>query len=269
MRIIFPIMSAKAVFAGVLLLFVFLTLAFPGFPPGQLLYSLLNAPQITFSLWVIPVANLLNGIINGLFWGIITAAIYSLSMHLAHRKPLTPLPIAPELPSPPPKPPAIDWQVDKIPPLITVRKERPLYVARKGRIRMEKDIETIEGVGTIRGEMLRDLGVETVGDLLRIGATRRGRHRLATEVGVAYSTMLKWVYRGDLLRIRGVGKQYSELLESAGVTTVADLSSRDPYYLWKKLRTINKERRLVRRTPPSRTIRTWVNNAKKLEPIIE
>jgi hypothetical protein len=106
-------MSAKAVFTGVLLLFVFLTLAFPSFPPGQLLYSFFNAPQITSSIWVIPVANLFNGIINGFFWGIIAAAIYSLSMHFVHRESLPPLPIAPELPSPPPKPPAVDWQVDK------------------------------------------------------------------------------------------------------------------------------------------------------------
>jgi predicted flap endonuclease-1-like 5' DNA nuclease len=105
--------------------------------------------------------------------------------------------------------------------------------------------------------------------LLKVCATERGRKHLANEIGVPQSMLLKWVYRGDLLRVRGVGRKYATLLESAGVNTVSDLSTRNPRHLFQTLRTVNREKRLVRRTPPSKTIEIWVNIAGTLEPVIE
>ena len=253
-------MSAAAIFAGAFLLLVAITFAFPVLPPAQLLYEFLKIPQPTLSIWGIPVATLLNGITNGFLWGIAAAAVYSLSRHLARRKPLSPMPVARELPVTPPKPMPIDWRADRYPPAITVRKKRD---------RIEQDIETIEGIGSLRGRMLRNAGIRTVNDLLRAGATRRRRQRLANEFGVSYATMHKWVYRGDLLRVRGIGRQYSELLETAGVATVMDLSTRSPRYLWQTLKVVNREKKLVRRIPPRKTIEIWVHRAKTLEPIVE
>jgi hypothetical protein len=112
------------------------------------------------------------------------------------------------------------------------------------------------------------MGVRTVDDLLRMGSTREGRQRMASRVGVSYRMVLSWVHRGDLLRVRGVGKQYSELLESAGVSSVSDLSDRNARILWQTLRGINRERRLVKRVPPRKTIEMWVYNARKLEPFV-
>jgi predicted flap endonuclease-1-like 5' DNA nuclease len=132
---------------------------------------------------------------------------------------------------------------------------------------MDQAIETINGIGPVYGESLRKSGIKTVNDLVRVGATKRGRERLARKIGVTNETLIKWVYRGDLLRVNGIGKKYSTLLESAGVNTVTDLSSRNPRFLHQTLRTVNREKNLVRRTPPSKTIEIWVNNAKNLEPI--
>lgn len=112
------------------------------------------------------------------------------------------------------------------------------------------------------------MGVRTVDDLLRVGATTEGRQRIARRLAVGYMMVLSWVHRGDLLRVRGVGKQYSELLESAGVSSVADLSTRNARILWQTLRGVNRKKRLVRRVPPRKTIEMWVYNAKKLEPIV-
>ncbi|HEX9260903.1 MAG TPA: DUF4332 domain-containing protein, partial [Candidatus Bathyarchaeia archaeon] len=83
------------------------------------------------------------------------------------------------------------------------------------------------------------------------------------------ATLLKWIYRADLLRVKGVGRKYATLLESAGVNTVSDLSKRTPRYLSQTLKVVNRERNLVRRAPPSKTIEIWVNNARELEPLIE
>jgi predicted flap endonuclease-1-like 5' DNA nuclease len=252
-------MSAVAIFAGAFLILAAITFVFPGLPPAQLLYELLNIPQLTIYIWVIPVETLLYCVINGLIWATFAAAVYSLALRRNIREPLYTIP-AQEMPETPPKPEPLDARADRIPPAITVTK-------KPGRI--EQDIETIEGIGAIRGRMLRNSGIRTIDDLLRAGTTKLKRQRLANKFGVSYTTIEKWVYRADLLRIRGIGRQYSELLENAGVNTVTNLSIRNSHYLWQKLKLINRERKLVKRIPTSKQVETWVHRAKTLEPIIQ
>jgi len=142
-------------------------------------------------------------------------------------------------------------------------KKRRTYIA------LDQDIETIEGIGPTYGNKLRNSGVKVVGDLLRAGSTRYGRRILAKKVDVAPRTLLKWVYRADFFRIRGIGTQYSALLESAGVNTVTDLSRRNPKNLYAKLREINRKKNLVRRIPPYRTVQGWIKSAKNLKRIVK
>jgi predicted flap endonuclease-1-like 5' DNA nuclease len=254
-------MSAAAMFLIAFLLLVGLTGMFPNLPPGQFLCDTLRVPQLTLSIGGFYMATLSFAITNGLFWGLVATGIYGLFCYVTKREPLRQMPAAPELSTPPPKPMPVDDRVVKIPPSITVRE-------KDARVE-EEDVETIEGIGKVRGRLLRNAGIHTVSEFLRVGATRGGRQRIAREVGVSYSVVLKWVYRGDLLRIRGVGRQYSGLLESAGITTVADLSMRNPLALCQRLKVVNKKRNLVRRTPPAKTIEIWVNSAKDLEAIVE
>ena len=129
------------------------------------------------------------------------------------------------------------------------------------------EIRTIEGIGPVFGEQLRRSGIDSVSKLLRVGSTERGRQRIAAEVGVTSTTVLKWVHRGDLLRVRGIGSKYSYLLESAGVSSVSNLASQNPKYLCSFLRAFNKERNLVRRSPCPQVVRFWVENARNLEPV--
>ena len=252
-------MQTAAIFASVFLIFIVLTVVIPGLPPGELFFETLGFPQVTGSLLGVSVSTLLNGAVNGLIYGLVAAAAYSLSSRGTKRKPLPKIPKAYEVPSTPPKPTPVYERAAIIPPAMTVRRER---------FRIEKDVKTIEGIGSWRSRLLNSMGVRTVDDLLRVGATRKGRYRLASGVGVSYRMVLSWVRRGDLLRVRGVGKQYSELLESAGVSSVTDLAARNSRLLWQTLRGVNAERGLVRRVPPRRTIETWVYNAKRLEPIV-
>lgn len=249
-------MQAAAVFAGAFLILVAVTLIFPGLPPAQLFFEVLGFPQITGSFFGISVLTLLNGVVNGFLWGLVGAALYGLSRRGAERKTLPPMPVVVELPSAPPRPISVDERVEKIPPVMTVRKDY---------FRTEYDVKIIEGIGSLRGRLLNSMGIRTVDDLLRMGATKEGRQRIARRLDVGYRMVLSWVCRGDLLRVRGVGKQYSELLESAGVSSVADLATRNSRVLWHTLRGVNEAKRLVRRVPPRQTIEMWVYNAKKLE----
>lgn len=284
-------MSATAVFAIGFVALMAVTLLVPSFPPAQLLYENLKIQPSTLSIWGIPVASLLNGITNGFFWVTIIAIVYSLSRYTRKSKPLPPMPVAPQLRAPLPEPMLVDPRVNVIPPALTVppvserknslqvlAREEPIHRERKvstwdaikkGPVGMGQDIETIEGIGPICSGLLRNSGINTVNDLLKVGAKESGRQFLANEVGVSYATLLKWIYRGDLSRVKGVGTKYAVLLESAGVNTVTELSARTPHYLAQTLRKVNREKNLVRRAPPQKTIEMWVNNARELKPIVE
>lgn len=257
-------MRAAAVFAIAFFVLMGATILVPFFPPAQMLLEYLNIQQTPFSIFGLSAASLLNGVLNGFFWVLVGAAIYGAASYAKRRNPLPPMPEAPILSTPPPEPMLVDPRTNKIPPSLTVS-----AAMEKEQCRKELDIEMIDGIGPICGGLLRNSGVNTVINLLKVCATERGRKHLANEIGVPQSMLLKWVYRGDLLRVRGVGRKYATLLESAGVNTVSDLSNRNPRHLFQTLRTVNREKRLVRRTPPSKTIEIWVNIAGTLEPVIE
>ncbi|KON32185.1 hypothetical protein AC478_01010 [miscellaneous Crenarchaeota group-1 archaeon SG8-32-3] len=127
----------------------------------------------------------------------------------------------------------------------------------------------MEGIGPAYGSKLRYSGVRIIDDLLRAGSTRRKRRVLANKIDVAPATLLKWVYRADFFRIKGIGTQYSSLLEEAGVNTVADLSRRNAKNLHASLKAINMKKNLVRRIPPYRTIQRWIRSANNLTRIVE
>lgn len=252
-------MQTAALFASIFLIFVALTMVIPGLPPGELFFETLGLPQATGSLLGISFSTLLNGAINGFIYGLVAAAAYSLASRGTKRKPLPQIPKAYEIPSTPPRPIPVYERTVIISPVMT---------APRRRFGVEKDVKTIEGIGSWRSRLLNSMDIRTVDDLLVVGATREGRQRIARRVGVSYRMVLSWVRRGDLLRVRGVGKQYSELLESAGVYSVKDLAARNSHFLWQTLRGVNAERRLVRRVPPRRTVEMWVYNARRLEPLV-
>jgi predicted flap endonuclease-1-like 5' DNA nuclease len=155
-----------------------------------------------------------------------------------------------------------------VPPKTFVK--RPAYRTHKTRKKtyLDQNIEEIEGIGRIYGKRLRKAGIKTINDLLKVGSSRNGRYVLSKKVGVSPSIIVKWVYRADLFRIRGIGKQYSSLLESAGVNTVTNLSIRNPELLYKDLIEINRKMNLVRRTPPYNMVKNWIENARSLQCIV-
>jgi predicted flap endonuclease-1-like 5' DNA nuclease len=68
----------------------------------------------------------------------------------------------------------------------------------------------------------------------------------------------------DLFRIKGVGEQYSDLLEAAGVDTVVELAQRKPENLQARMTEVNEERKLGRWVPTLSEVSDWVEQAKVL-----
>lgn len=252
-------MSGIVIFAVAFLCLCGVTLWFPSMPPGDFIFGFLGIPELTFSIFGISGAVLVNSIINGFFWGIIVLMIYVLGRRSSKRVTIQPMPI-----------PTYNYKYIPAPTPLR-RDEKRSRKARKREtfVPLGQDVQTIEGIGPTYRNRLRDSGVESVEDLLRAGSTKSGRRALAIEVGVAPATIHKWVFRADFLRIKGIGKQYSSLLESARVSTVADLSRRNPKNLYEKLRETNREKNLVRRTPPYKMIKGWIKSAKSLKRIVK
>jgi predicted flap endonuclease-1-like 5' DNA nuclease len=259
-------MSTIAIFVVSFFCLFGFTIIVPDLPPGEILHGFFEISEITFPISGISGVVFVSGIINGLFWGTIILMIYGLLNHSSKRKTFLP---AESVNYPNMRKSTSDYIPPYIPPRTVVK--RPRYKARikKTDTSLDRNIETIEGIGRIYGDRLRNSGVWTLNDLLRKGATRNRRYYLAKKVGVSYSTILGWVCQADLFRIAGVGKQYSSLLESAGVNSVAELSRMNPDLLYTKLIETNLEKNLVRRTPPCKMVENWIDSAKKLRHVVK
>lgn len=131
------------------------------------------------------------------------------------------------------------------------------------------NIEEIEGVGARHGAKLAKAGVKTTASLLRRACTARGRKELASETGLSEKLILKWANIADVMRISGIGPEYSELLEAAGVDTVKELKHRKPENLAAKLAEVNAKKKLTRAVPSSSVVEKWVEQAKGLDPIMK
>jgi predicted flap endonuclease-1-like 5' DNA nuclease len=125
-------------------------------------------------------------------------------------------------------------------------------------------IKDVEGIGKVYADKLAAAGVKTTAALLEKGATPKGRQQLAEKAGVSEKLILEWVNHADLYRIKGVGSEYSDLLEEAGVDTVVELANRKPENLHPALVAANAQKKLVRKLPTAKQVTDWVAQAKKL-----
>ena len=128
---------------------------------------------------------------------------------------------------------------------------------------------SIEGIGKVYAEKLHTVNIYHTSDLLRIGATPQGRRDLAEKTGISHELILEWVNLADLFRVKGIGEEYSDLLEEAGVDTVVELSHRNAANLHTKMLEVNEAKRLVRRMPSLASVEAWVKEAKTLPRVVE
>ena len=134
---------------------------------------------------------------------------------------------------------------------------------------MSYKITDIEGVGPAYGTKLAKADIKTTADLLSKCATPAGRKKVAAAAGISEGQILKWTNLADLMRISGVGPQFSELLEAAGVDTVKELRNRNAANLATAMAEVNGVKKLTRVSPAARTVGSWVKAAKSMDPVIK
>jgi predicted flap endonuclease-1-like 5' DNA nuclease len=133
---------------------------------------------------------------------------------------------------------------------------------------MSYKIDEIEGIGPSYAAKLASAKIKTTEDLLDLCANAKGRKEISSVTGVNESHLLKWANMADLMRISGVGRQYSELLEASGVDTVKELSTRNVENLAAKMKEVNDEKKLAKATPSTDDVIKWVTQAKQIDPKI-
>ncbi len=131
------------------------------------------------------------------------------------------------------------------------------------------NIISIEGIGNVYAKKLEKANIRTVEGLLQKGATAKGRKEISEETGIDETLILEWTNRADLFRIKGVGEQYSDLLEKAGVDTVVELSKRVPANLLAKMDEVNKRYNCVNAMPNLKKVEDWVKQAKELPRMVK
>jgi predicted flap endonuclease-1-like 5' DNA nuclease len=135
-------------------------------------------------------------------------------------------------------------------------------------VSMTKLVE-VEGIGQKYASALEGAGVGSIEELLLLGGTPKGREGIAEKSSLSPKLVLEWVNHADLMRIKGVGSEYADLLEEAGVDTVPELAQRNAANLTVKLESINESKNLVRRVPSESQVGTWITEAKTLPRAVE
>jgi predicted flap endonuclease-1-like 5' DNA nuclease len=130
-------------------------------------------------------------------------------------------------------------------------------------------LESVEGIGEVYAEKLLAIGVASTRALLDLGATPQGRKQIAESAGIKSALFPEWVNHVYLFRIKGVGEEYADVLEEAGVDTVPELAQRNDANLYTKLVSVNGEKKLVRQLPTQTQVESWVKQAKQLPRLIK
>lgn len=133
---------------------------------------------------------------------------------------------------------------------------------------MSHKIQDIEGVGPSYSKLLAKAHINTVESLLDTCCNESGRQELSKQTGLSENMLLKWVNMADLMRINGVGGEFAELLEAAGVDTVKELRHRNAESLAEKMKEINSQKHLTRIVPSAKTVSGWIEQAGKISAVV-
>ena len=130
-------------------------------------------------------------------------------------------------------------------------------------------IDEVEGIGAIHAAKLGEVGITTTDDLIMAAAGAAGREKVSAMTGISTGQLLKWVNHVDLMRIEGVGPEYAELLEAAGVDSPAELAQRNAANLAQTFQEVDAARpNWIRRVPSEATVSAWIASAKAMDKVV-
>jgi hypothetical protein len=126
-------------------------------------------------------------------------------------------------------------------------------------------IDSINGMTHIEATKLRRARVRTTVTFLQIASSRSGRALLTKETGISSPKLLHWAKRAELMKIRDLGCDYSDLLEAVGVESVSELKRRNPESLHESMSAMNSKKEIVVRMPSLKRVSKWIEESKDIE----
>ena len=129
-------------------------------------------------------------------------------------------------------------------------------------------IEDVEGIGPAYADKLVGIGIKSTDDFLMACGSAAGREKIAGLTGISGKLLLEWVNHVDLMRINGVGSEYADLLEAAGVDSCAELAHRNAKSLAETFQELDAARNTVRNIPTEGVIQRWIDEAKTMEKVV-
>ena len=129
---------------------------------------------------------------------------------------------------------------------------------------MSYPLTDIEGIDEETATILKSAGIRSTEALLDKVGNLRGRKAIAAKTGIPANQLLRWANMADCMRIRGVSREYADLLRAGGIDTVKELKHRNPKNLAARMAAANKTRKLVRILPSEKKVSRWIDHAKTL-----
>lgn len=129
---------------------------------------------------------------------------------------------------------------------------------------MADKLAEIKGIDADSVAKLKDMSIDNTDELLENARSAAQRRELAAKIGVDAKVLLEWVNRADLIRIKGVGMEFANLLEECGVDSCKELQHRKPENLHAKMVTVNEEKNFTKRLPTAEQVAGWVSQAATL-----
>lgn len=133
---------------------------------------------------------------------------------------------------------------------------------------MSYKIDEVEGIGPAYASKLADAGITTTDDFMKLCCDAKGRSQTAEKTGISEKLILSWANMADLMRVKGVGGQYAEILHAAGVDTIKELRTRNAENLAAAMKQANDEKNLANACPSASVVQGWIDSAKEMEPLI-
>ncbi len=88
--------------------------------------------------------------------------------------------------------------------------------------------------------------------------------RFAKMTGLSRSLLRKWVRLADIMRVKGIGEEYANLLITLGYDNLEALSIEKGKILHEKIENYDKTKKKVKRMPSEKEIRMWIKSARQL-----
>jgi predicted flap endonuclease-1-like 5' DNA nuclease len=129
---------------------------------------------------------------------------------------------------------------------------------------MSDPIGKIKGLEPEVKAKLEAEGIKDTQQLLEHTQTNKQRSELAHKVGTTPHVLKELANRADLMRLKGVGGDLSNLLEEAGVNSCKELQHRVPEKLHKTLADLHASKKIAHHAPTLAQVTEWIAEAKQL-----